>query len=450
MSASAECWSDSRPRHPWYKERLHKKFLKESNPKLNFSGAFNSHHWKFLPKGLDDFRDGYPPPSDTTHSQLPNCTGPAPILNSRLNDPALAEKKLKQRFTKEQTCFSKLLPLQQARREYIAEIEYGLTQHPLALYPHLEEGLPAELFEEVVEIIDPEMRIRSSAGSYEHVLEEQEDEGDTSRHEQQETQSAKSRDLSTRTSVMSEQSRSKNPYVWLSKDEDECVKEDKKSKIKRSLTPALDENVKSVAKEYCNWVVSLGGEQCNINESTIFSLFASGFDTKPALSIPIHVVELNNVPPELRVSAGATPTQSALGAQRRNRREQYQEPIYQPSWMKTKYGAWYLDPKTWKKQTINESLKDPKDEDINKNVHSKGSLNPKDEELLQLYGTAAFKDFLKNRGYRSPEFLNKLFPEEDTGGPVSVFSRESRAESTARSTWIRSTSASTHEESLIN
>ncbi|OCU00071.1 protein FAM47E [Xenopus laevis] len=447
---SALAWSDSPPRHPWYKERLHKKFLKESNPKLNFSGAFNSRHWKFLPKGLDDFRDGYPPSSDTNYSPLSNCTGPAPILNNRLNDPGSTEKKPKQRFTKEQTCFSKLLPLQQARREHIAEIEYGLTQHPLALYPHLEEGLPPELFEEVVEIIDPDMRIRSSAGTYEHVLEEQEDEGDTSRHEQQETQSAKSRDLSTRTSVMSEQSRSKNPYIWISKGEEECVKEDKKAKIKRNLTPGLDENVKSVAKEFCDWVVSLGGETCNINESTIFSLFASGYDTKPALSIPIHVVELNNVPPELRMSAGATPTQSALGAQRRNRREQYQEPIYQPSWVKTKYGAWYLDPKTWKKQTINESLKDPKDEDINKNVDSKASLSPKDEELLQLYGTGAFKKFLKKRGYRNPEFVNKLFPEEEPAGPASVFSRESRAVSTSRSTWIRSTSASTHEESLIN
>ena len=75
-----------------------------------------------------------------------------------------------------------------------------------------------------------------------------------------------------------------------------------------------------------------GGETNNIEEATIFSLFASGYETKvwilnlvfkiinkilgldwcnnksilyyqPALSVPIHVVELTNVPPELRSSA---------------------------------------------------------------------------------------------------------------------------------------------------
>jgi hypothetical protein len=50
-------------------------------------------------------------------------------------------------------------------------------------------------------------------------------------------------------------------------------------------------------------VASLGGESNNIEESTITSLFASGYETKPALSVPIHVVELTNVPPELRMSA---------------------------------------------------------------------------------------------------------------------------------------------------
>ena len=39
----------------------------------------------------------------------------------------------------------KLLPAQRRRRDYIDEIEYGLTQHPLALYPHLEEGMSPEV-----------------------------------------------------------------------------------------------------------------------------------------------------------------------------------------------------------------------------------------------------------------------------------------------------------------
>lgn len=58
-----------------------------------------------------------------------------------------------------------------------------------------------------------------------------------------------------------------------------------------------------MTKEFCDWVASLGGQSNNIEESTITSLFASGYETKPALSVPIHVVELTNVPPELRMSA---------------------------------------------------------------------------------------------------------------------------------------------------
>jgi len=68
-----------------------------------------------------------------------------------------------------------------------------------------------------------------------------------------------------------------------------------------------DEEVKSVTQQFCEWVSSLGGDSNNIDEATITSLFASGYETKPALSVPIHVVELANVPPELRLSSTLPP-----------------------------------------------------------------------------------------------------------------------------------------------
>jgi len=64
-----------------------------------------------------------------------------------------------------------------------------------------------------------------------------------------------------------------------------------------------------VTKEFCEWVSSLGGDENNIEESTITSLFASGYETKPALSVPIHVVELTNVPQDLRSTAAGTQVQ---------------------------------------------------------------------------------------------------------------------------------------------
>ncbi|KAM4709134.1 protein FAM47E isoform 2-T3 [Discoglossus pictus] len=427
-----------------YKEKLHKKYLKESNHKLNFSGALNSQRWTFLPKGLDDFRDGYPSSSDST--SIAPTKGPAPVLH---NAAGATEGKPKKRFTREQTCYSKLLPLQQARREYIAEIEYGLTQHPLALYPHLEEGVSSELFEEIVDILDPEMRLRSASGSYEAANEEEEDEFDQSIKQQSESQSMKSRDASTRQSALSEESKMKNPYTWLSRKE-ESAGEDKKAKMVRSMTPVLDEGIKEVTKEFCDWVTSLGGEECSIQEATIFSLFASGYDTKPALSVPIHVVELNNVPAELRMVVGATPPHTATkSSHARDFKAQSKESSYCPSWVKTKYGAWYLDPKMWKKQKINEPLKDPKVDETGSSMDSKNRLSQKDEDLLHLHGTIAFNEFIEKKGYRKPEFLYKLYSKRGIVIPESLVPRESKSASSG-DIWFRSDSASTQEDSIIN
>ncbi|XP_069834277.1 protein FAM47E isoform X1 [Dendropsophus ebraccatus] len=446
MSAVTGLGSDSQPpRYPWYKERLHKKFLKESNHKLHLSGALNTHQWKFLPKGVDDFRDGYPTATDTPHVTAGKRH--ALFLQNVADDPKPTQKHIN-RFSKEQVYFSKLIPQQQARREYIAGIEYGLAQHPLALYPHLEEGVPPDIFEEIVGILDPEMRLKSASGFYEIIPEDQEEENILIPAEQQEVQSVKSREASTRqSSIRSEQSRLKNPYKWLSKQEP--APEEKKSKTTRPFTPAHDESVKQVTKEFCDWVTSLGGEKCNINESAIFSLFASGYETKPALSVPIHVVELNNVPPELRVSVGVSQEgESKISATRNAQKSK--ESTYCPSWVKTRYGAWYLDPKTWIRQKVNEPLKDPALEKKEKGAHSTEKLSQKDEELLQLHGTIAFKDFIEKRGHRKPEFLNKLFSEKEGVTSDSAMAAESRATSSAKNTWYRSSSASTHEDSIIN
>ena len=56
-----------------------------------------------------------------------------------------------------------------------------------------------------------------------------------------------------------------------------------------------------MTKEFTEWVSSLGGES-NIDESTITSLFTKSYESKPALSIPIEIVELSNVPQELHMT----------------------------------------------------------------------------------------------------------------------------------------------------
>ena len=48
-------------------------------------------------------------------------------------------------------------------------------QHPLALYPHLEESMPPDVFEDVVDILDPEMNMASDEENDDY-LEDQETE----------------------------------------------------------------------------------------------------------------------------------------------------------------------------------------------------------------------------------------------------------------------------------
>ena len=78
-----------------------------------------------------------------------------------------------------------------------------------------------------------------------------------------------------------------------------------------------EEHIKNVTQQFCDWVASLGGDSNNIEESTITSLFASGYETKPALSVPIHVVELASVPPELRMAAVPAPSLPPISARKK-------------------------------------------------------------------------------------------------------------------------------------
>uniref|UniRef100_A0A8C0GSM4 Uncharacterized protein n=1 Tax=Chelonoidis abingdonii TaxID=106734 RepID=A0A8C0GSM4_CHEAB len=79
--------------------------------------------------------------------------------------------------------------------------------------------------------------------------------------------------------------------------------------------------------------------------------------------------------------------------------------LYQPKWEKIRYGAWYLDPKTWRKQKVNEPLEDPKAAaDAIQNLRKRFSEKVLQEaEVMQLHGTHAFKEFLERKGYRKPE-----------------------------------------------
>ena len=389
---------------PWYRERLKTKYI---NPKKSkqCSGTMVGSSWTFVQTGVDDFRDGVPPDIAADKMILKGYRGISPNVNDssaeRLQDNTMGNTTDKKRFTKDEVVYSKTLPMQQQRRDNVDDIELSLLQHQLALFPHLEESVPPEVFEDVVDILDPDLQLGSEDGTdMEHQFPCDED-GSLTKASSHRFQSLSPTD----TDRKSTQDIQKNRYRWLPK-LDETHKEDKgKSNKKKVDTPSLDDKIQNVTKEFCSWVESLGGDSNNIEESTVMSLFASGYETKPTLSVPIHVVELTNVPPELRVntSTSASPLQQNVD---KMEGEKQKPTSYTPSWVKVKYGAWYLNPKTWKKQKDGEALEDPKQKQENILSEANAESEKLDNELATLHGARAFKSFVDKKGSRKPEFLS--------------------------------------------
>ncbi|KAJ6657465.1 hypothetical protein lerEdw1_002400 [Lerista edwardsae] len=375
-------------------------FQKHTRNKSRLSDSLNGQRWKFLQRE-EDFREGFPPLHDSISTK--HAKGPIPLIfPSKPEDPCKIQQRSQKMLPKPQSCPSKLRLMMPARKDYIAQVEYCLSQHPLALYPHLAESIPPELFKEVIGILDPEML----------PLSEEADDADIEEnlHLPPATPSQVGVRRKEQTTAKSFSCKSKDPYTWFSKKEVAA----REQEARLNFVPPLDENVRKATKEFCSWFDSLGGEKYDIDEATIISLFDAGYETKPPLSVPIHVTELDSLPAELRKYVGMPPPQTPVESisQQGGRRKE----SCQPRWEKIRYGAWYLDPKTWKKQKRNEPLEDPKSEGT-RIKNSRRAFDEKDAEIMQLHGTQAFKEFLDRKGYRIPEFLQQMLVMQEATAP---------------------------------
>jgi hypothetical protein len=54
--------------------------------------------------------------------------------------------------------------------------------------------------------------------------------------------------------------------------------------------------LRDAAEQFCNWLHDLGGEtKDDIDPAVVRNLFSTAYDTKPALSAPIKIVEMTRV-----------------------------------------------------------------------------------------------------------------------------------------------------------
>eukprot|EP00116_Pleurobrachia_bachei_P004173 sb/3464435/ len=443
------------PKHyPWYSERLRQKYL-SSKP----SGALLSSNWLFVKEGGDDYRTGIPRETMSAQPYLTKKDGTRPgALLPRL--PPLDGQK------PASAIMSRKVPRRKAQMEYINVIESGLTGHPLAVFPHYEEAVAPDVFEEIVDTLDPDMRHNSSSecsGS--------EDGGSGSEEGTASSQKALDsiRSHSSRDSgEQAEKSHTANCFKWypltplttyppitpsppLSSGEQaekshtaNCFKwypseepfDDNSSTAGPQERGSGHTKIQRVTKDFCDWVRDLGGDssQNNIEESTVFSLFASGYETKPALSVPIHVVQLSDVPLELRNGAMVSPDLPSLlqyGVKnltiKRGDTPHNANLDKQNHWIRHQYGAWYLPVDLWKHKNNPQGLSDPRADTMNTVSEAKLKSRELDSTLTYMHGAISFREYIDRKNLRRPDFLQTVEPpiKEETGSVKNVPSAKS-------------------------
>ncbi|XP_010836439.1 PREDICTED: protein FAM47E isoform X2 [Bison bison bison] len=174
----------------------------------------------------------------------------------------------------------------------------------------------------------------------------------------------------------------------------------------------LHENIRQGVSDFCNWATAFGS--LNIDEEFILRQFDINYQSKPCYNV-LHTIRPSKVPLELKKRSGLNKLQEPQLFQKLDCEQRLRKPQkpHKPKWVKMRYGAWYLNPKLWKKQRADEPLVDPKVLRKAQDENFKKELQEQEELLVDLHGAVAFKNFILSRGYRMPSFLEKMYMKKE-------------------------------------
>ena len=359
-------------------------------------------NWLFLENGLDDFRTGAPKSTIKLSNNKPDeqigiqLAQPI-ILNNEINEQKRKQDReqylgLNQKPNKVRTDFnetkldkhkaylSKQLPRSETKRNHIEEVETKLLAHPLALYPHLLNSLPNDLVQTVSRLLESDVgeanlsdkevfgneNFRRSSMLYKDTsynsLEKSKIHGhgvdnrldievpiEEAHDHQEDLDHPEDHPNTTRTESKSELTdplenfnllNTRKTYKWLTKDED------KKKPVKTNRELQAEQSTKKleeVTTEFANWSNALSDNTANVEPASIIGLFESGYESKPALTVPIQVYELNNLPTELRMTDMDNVQKSEKGEEHEHLDRDDGIKINE----KNTYGKWYIRPQKW-------------------------------------------------------------------------------------------------------
>ncbi|XP_051026376.1 protein FAM47E isoform X1 [Acomys russatus] len=357
----------------WYLENLPSKCLtKHSSLKLPGS-LDSSRRWVFVREGLEDCRKGWPRYQGLKDAFLPHIHHRAPNVTP---------KKRQRGLPKEAT----LLPrLAKAEKAFLENVEASMALHPLALYPHLQEALPAELLLHVLEVLDPERKLRDMWAYCQDTRELMKE-------------PTKLVETCSPQECLPEKTLVSHSGQWLCEEKPSTVD----SLHKDSL---LHGDVHRRVNDFCNWASALGSS--SVDEEFILQQFDVGYQTRRSCNA-LHMRRLNQDKPFIR---GRPSVRERCGCWNKPQSSTGANP-HKPKQEKTRYGARYLNTNLWKKQRADKPLVDPKISHNAQDTSFKKQLRDQGELLAGLQGTAAFKSFILSRGYRMPKFLEKIYDAE--------------------------------------
>lgn len=456
-----------------------------NKPRQKLKGA----KWLFVDSGLDDFRGGAPSPekiklSDSKHEQTYVEISKPPILNNEDSETKNSVKRAEYlgltknpkncsiKLSKKQAVFSKKLPKAEQREELIETAENHLKAHPLALYPHLLKAVPVDLVENVSHLLESDLhfdadetargglgdknsgktgKTAKNTGNNEGISFQVNDE--TREHLHHDSFQVGHRLDHSEPEPPSQAAKN---YRWLIRDDDK----NKPTKTSREMQEeASIKRLEGVTGEFARWANELSDSTPNVDPNTIKNLFASGYETKPALTVPIQVYELSSLPAELRITEADASmvaeneegTASVLAMTDTDKNSALDSDDEQPH---NKYGAWYIAPKSWNNHykapiqdpnkvllerasdSLGESLaqQQAKIDTSDPNLAAIEKVRLKREMLEQakkkknqhidaheqelglagLHASRAFRDFLDDKPeLKRPEFMNKIYQLQD-------------------------------------
>nr|XP_012612396.1 protein FAM47A-like [Microcebus murinus] len=368
---------------PWYNDKLPSKcFAKHKNRLLKFPTSLNSRQWIFVKEGLDDFRKGCPP-CEGLITRSPKEAF-LPLISHRVPQPA--PRTSQRKLSKDAGLFSRLSRAQQARKAFVEDIEAHLTQHPLALYPNLEEDLPADHLLKVLEVLDPERKLEDTWAYCE----------DDRKRTRKPMKPCKH--YSRKAFLGPPRTPTTHP--------EDLLQEETPSTADVLTDPLPDRYIPKGVYDFCKWVATFADGDLDIDEEFIMKEFEVECDYKLTYDDDLHIKKIKQLTSELKYSSKLNEREAIkLSLRELDIERKFQKPPnpYKPNWVKMRYGAWYLKPKLWKKLINDEPLIDPK-------ILLEAEARARQPDIIDdLYGTIAFKDFILSKGYKMPDFLEKLF-----------------------------------------